>query len=471
MDAPQNCTRLPTLRKALSNLPKSLDETYSRMLCNVPEESIDDAFKMLQWMIASREPLLLEELAEVVAINIDGDLWFEPEARFPEPSEVLLILSSLVTVEPIPWKYSIKTQRVRFAHYSVKEYLISDRILNYGGKGLAIQEDVAAKYIVEATCAYLLHLGFCDAEKGWWENVPDHPLIAYASVHWVDHLLLLDKEKIPYELVLKLLLKFQALQTVNSHVLHQFNSRSRPECHLDHPLGFAAWAGLPKLVRMLLEEGHDIDHQTRWGADVHIRGGYYSTGLQEACYKGQEYHVRLSLRAGANVNVVGGLYGTVLQAAAAGYASSQKVCIVKMLLEAGADVNLQGGIFCTALQAAVARTSYFPNEKNYDYQIIQLLLAKKPQVNIQGGEYGSALLAAASRYWVEVFELLLMEGATVTARELQHLTFGNWFPTGIDPKECSARIRGLLEEALALHSGTITDGVVSAGTSGQAVIE
>ncbi|KAL8780876.1 MAG: hypothetical protein Q9213_006266 [Squamulea squamosa] len=40
LDALQNCSRLPSLRKALKNLPKSLDETYCRILCNIPEEGV-----------------------------------------------------------------------------------------------------------------------------------------------------------------------------------------------------------------------------------------------------------------------------------------------------------------------------------------------------------------------------------------------------------------------------------------------
>ncbi|KAL8647369.1 MAG: hypothetical protein Q9226_006457 [Calogaya cf. arnoldii] len=678
---PANCTRLPALRKALRNLPKTLDETYSRILCSIPDECADDAFNMLQWLTYSVQPLLVTELAEVVAINIDGEPWFDPEARFPEPSEVLSILSSLVTIEEAPIKSDKGhvQQRVRFAHFSVQEYLVSDRILNQKAKRFAIQKSLATQYIAEATCAYLFHIGKCLSEHGQSESKPKFPLSAYATAQWVHHLLLLEKKRISCELLLKLLLKIQELEIISSYSFYIGIFKAVCQFPVNHPLGFAAWAGIPDLVQTLLKEGHDINAQSllwgsalhaallghadenllrlllaegsdvnarceqlrrptalqiaarrsnkpaielllqygadvnahseegpalhdacnlcdleiarlllqrgadantynkrydkyplavvftggmgrkaeplielllehgadinvvsessgsalqvalrrddsiivalllkrgagvnaiserhstaldtairygresqvqrlleygadvnailpdgstaiclaclcggmeivqlllHWGADVHYNGGNGDmTPLQTACYGGYESLVELLLHMRVSVNLVGGVYGTALQAAVAGYVCHGQMSIIKMLLKAGADVNLQAGRHCTALQAAVARNSPHPYQRKDNSQLIQFLLAKKADVNIRGGQCGSALLAAASKYWVEVVGLLLKEGATVTPQEILELKFEERFSRRIDSRECSAEIRRLLEDALAL---------------------
>ena len=149
LDALQGCLNLPTLRKALASLPKALDETYARILCNIPEDHSQDAIKILQWLTYSARPLRIEELAEIIAINITGEPWFDPDARFPDQREILKVCSSLVTLEEVASEdtrsdnataehvildtlnevfYDKVAQSVRLAHFSVKEYLTSDRI-------------------------------------------------------------------------------------------------------------------------------------------------------------------------------------------------------------------------------------------------------------------------------------------------------------------------------------------------------
>ena len=99
LEALQNCVNLPSLRKALASLPKTLDETYARILCSIPEEYTDYAIRMLQFLTYSTRPLEIGELAELVAINPHGNPWFDHEARLPEPRDVLTICTGLVVEE------------------------------------------------------------------------------------------------------------------------------------------------------------------------------------------------------------------------------------------------------------------------------------------------------------------------------------------------------------------------------------
>jgi hypothetical protein len=99
LDALQSCLNLPALRKALSTLPKSLDETYARILCNIPEDQSDHALRILQWLTHSLRPLTLKELAETIVINVTGDPSFDEEARYPIPRDILTLCPGLITMD------------------------------------------------------------------------------------------------------------------------------------------------------------------------------------------------------------------------------------------------------------------------------------------------------------------------------------------------------------------------------------
>lgn len=94
-----NCLNLPSLRKALAFLPKTLDKTYTRILCGIDEDHYKYAFKILQWLTYSLRPLGLDEVAETIAIDSKGSPRFDPENRLPEPVEIVTICASLVSLD------------------------------------------------------------------------------------------------------------------------------------------------------------------------------------------------------------------------------------------------------------------------------------------------------------------------------------------------------------------------------------
>ena len=62
LDVLWNCIKLDKLRKALNSLPKTMDETYDRILSNIEEEYKEEAFRVLQWLVFSVCPVTVEEL-------------------------------------------------------------------------------------------------------------------------------------------------------------------------------------------------------------------------------------------------------------------------------------------------------------------------------------------------------------------------------------------------------------------------
>jgi hypothetical protein len=97
------------IKKALKSLPKSLDETYDRILLNIDEMHSEDAHKVLQWLAFSARPVTMAEVAHVLAINVDEGVLLSPNQQLFNPHYILDICSSLITTSSSTMK-SDKTQ-------------------------------------------------------------------------------------------------------------------------------------------------------------------------------------------------------------------------------------------------------------------------------------------------------------------------------------------------------------------------
>ncbi|KAH6662712.1 ankyrin repeat-containing domain protein [Halenospora varia] len=391
----RKCLKVDALRKALKSLPKTLDETYARILDSIDEQYSQDAFQVLQWLVYSARPLRIEEVAEVVAIDIKQSR-FDPENRLLEPRDLLTICSSLVTTAAVTVKddngASNEITELRLAHFSVKEYLTSNRIRS----GLDFQYDMrsrAEEEIAQTSLTYLLYF-----ERGVLtsRNINTFPLALYAAEHWCRHFRAIKDSDQATKLGMQFL---QGDAFINW--IRLFNP-DRPWAHTNmktnitsiaSPLYYASQEGLFKPVSLLLEKG----------ADVNAQGGYYGNALQAASARGREAIAALLLEKGADVNAQGGYYGNALQAASDGGHEA----IAALLLEKGADVNAQGRDYGNALQAAL--------DGGHE-AIAALLFEKGADVNSQGGRYGNALQAASARGHEAIAALLLDKGANVNAR-------------------------------------------------------
>lgn len=170
--------------KVLRELPKTLDHTYDRILLRIPEEYHHDAQIVFNLLAFSARPISLAEAAEAVAIDLEQKS-FDPRNRLRDPRDILKICSSLVTVsafgaEPHQWTVSTsaatdESKELRFAHYSVKEYLLSGRI---SSRIFQVQRDIAHNTIAKLCLMYLLSFG--DVIQGR-ETLKLRPFLQYAS--------------------------------------------------------------------------------------------------------------------------------------------------------------------------------------------------------------------------------------------------------------------------------------------------
>ena len=102
MDALKKCLTPSGVKKALRELPSTLDETYERIIRNIPAEYSKQAFSVLQLLVVSYRPLTMNEVAEALAIDCE-DLTFDPdENRLCDENDIFEICSTLVTRSVAP---------------------------------------------------------------------------------------------------------------------------------------------------------------------------------------------------------------------------------------------------------------------------------------------------------------------------------------------------------------------------------
>jgi len=268
-----------SLHDALDKLPQTLDETYERILLGVDEEKRQYALRLFQCLAVSVRPLRIEELADILAIRFESGTLphYHVGWRPEDPSEaVLSACSSLVAIVNVKG-----SQIVQFSHFSVKEFLTSNRLAE-AAAGLShyhIDSPSAHTTIAQASLSVLLHLDDRVNKK----TMENFPFAFYAAQHWMVHCRfgdvskgiqdamgrLFDADNPPFRTWLWI---FDVDHPFREHMFTAHPTR--PEAV---PLYYATLCGFPDLVEHLLA--------TRPG-DVHARGGYRSTPLHAALAKG-----------------------------------------------------------------------------------------------------------------------------------------------------------------------------------------
>ncbi|KAH9016739.1 hypothetical protein EDB85DRAFT_2096769 [Lactarius pseudohatsudake] len=167
----------------LEQLPKSLDETYERILREINRANRDHAYRLLQCLTVAVRPLRVEELAEVLAVdfNASGGPKLNADWRWADNEEaVLSACSSLVAVV-----MDRGSRVVQFSHFSVKEFLTSNRLASSLGEEsqFHIRLKSAHTILAQASLGVLLRLD----ERIDRDSIVGFPLARYAAEHWPKH--------------------------------------------------------------------------------------------------------------------------------------------------------------------------------------------------------------------------------------------------------------------------------------------
>jgi hypothetical protein len=95
------CKRPRDIENSLKELPRTLDETYDRILRSIPSEYQKDVHSVIQMLAVSYRPLTLDEVAEALSIDFRSEAFNRDDFGFMDKYEILKICSSLVTLSEL----------------------------------------------------------------------------------------------------------------------------------------------------------------------------------------------------------------------------------------------------------------------------------------------------------------------------------------------------------------------------------
>jgi ankyrin repeat protein len=366
------------LSRDLSDPIKTLDATYERALQGIDEEKWAYAHRIFQCLTVAARPLRVEELAEIFAIQVDADVPGIPEFdvhwRHKNAEDIVLsACSSLITVidSDSPEKGTVK-----FSHFSVQQFLTSDRIKN--SKYLSdfhVLLEPAHTFFAKACLSILLQ-----SDDGIDGSIRISPLASYAANHWAHH---------------------ARCGNVSSTIvdgigrLFDIDEPHSPDDSQKHdvvPLLYASLYGLDDMTKRLLDEQPENT------------GDLYTTLLHAASEQGHVKVARLLLAHGADVTSRDSQHRTPL------FLASQKgrLKVVQVLLEHGADAACRDSVGWTPLHTSSA--------EGHD-NVVLFLLEHGANRDSQDND-GSTPLHQASRHGrLAVVQSLLEWGADVDARD------------------------------------------------------
>ncbi|KAF8260976.1 hypothetical protein EI94DRAFT_1810940 [Lactarius quietus] len=361
LDALRQC--LPSsLRRTLAELPESLDETYERIVLDIRKGNQADAYRMLQCLTVAIRPLSVAELAEILALDFDGAKEGIPKLnskwRWEDHEQaVLSTCSSLITIIPTD-----DSPVVQFSHFSVKEFLLSDRLAtstrDTSRYHIALED---ANTLIARACLGILLRDPVNDNDG-----ATAPLARYAAEYWVSHA---KVENVASRIRNGMESLFDPDRPYFSAWVKLYNVDYRswvesPESKMEPvaaPLYHAAFIGFHEIVERIA---------LKYPQYAHAISGPGGTALHSASDKGHVEVVRSLLKCGANVDARGSLGRSSLH-----YASRNgHIDVVHCLLDHGADPNFQDDDHWTPLSLTA---------QSGELESIRVLLEHNADPNIQ----------------------------------------------------------------------------------------
>ncbi|KAN0141499.1 hypothetical protein V8E53_000744, partial [Lactarius tabidus] len=353
----------PDVRAILAKLPKTLDETYERVLNDINENNREHACRLLHCLAVAVRPLRVEELAEILTFDFDaaqdGIPKFHPDRRPKDPEEaVLSICSSLITIIDNPG-----SRVVQFSHFSVKEFLTSNHLAS-STEQLTPYNTLpgpAHTILAQVCLGLLLHSDDSDDNK----SVKDSPLAEYAARNWIAH---------------------AQFEDVASHVedgMVSLFDHDRPH--------FATWISL-----------YDIDAESGRKLPTKIPNPLYYSAL---C----GFHVlvqHISIKSPQDVNASGDSFGFPVVAAL----YRNHFPVAEFLLEHGGRVDVRDEGQQTALYKAIDRPG------NVALDVVRFLLDHGADVNARRDDHWTPLHLAVNIGELSVARMLLDHQADVNSR-------------------------------------------------------
>jgi hypothetical protein len=379
------------------------------MLREIKKPNRDQAQRLLHCLVGAIQPLGVEELAEVLAVDFndaEGIPKLKPSWRWENQEQAILTsCSSLIAIVGTG-----RSRVVQFSHFSVREFLTSARLA-------ASRQDISRYHVAlepahtilaQACVSVLLQLH----DRVEQDNVgKNSPLAQYAAENWVRHAqfedvvsrvkgmeYLFDPDK-PY------FAAWCQLHDIDTHpsepsVFFEFTPILKSSANT--PLYYAALCGFSNLVEQLV---------VKYPQHVGAIGGYYRTAAV-AALAGRHFQLAQALHHnGSSVDPRGHSGKSPLHSAA----YCEDLEMVRVLLNCGANVNAKDDFGFTPLDfASLGRFS--------DPSVVRLLLDHGANPNVQA-QHGITPLYRAAKYGrIEIARLLAEHSASIEVQDKQSRT-------------------------------------------------
>jgi hypothetical protein len=321
-----------SIRKALNELPITLDDTYTRALECIPQEKWRHAHRLFQCLIAAIRPLRVGELGEILAIEYDsggGHKIVEDWRPLDAEDAVLSACSSLISIVDVG-----DSKMVQFSHFSVKEFLTSDRLASSNVWTIShhhVSLEPAHRILARACLTVLLQLD----KKTDIKRLGTFPLASYSAEYWMEHT---KMGKLTQEIEAGVICLFDPKEShldawtwiynVDMGYLYSINDlEEHPPPRSGTALYLAAYCGFSWLAEHLI-----IHH----AEDVNAKSGHDTDKITplNAAYIGYRAHARRTYSDGAEVKKE--IKGESRISCRYGHLE-----VMRVLLKNGADVDAQ----------------------------------------------------------------------------------------------------------------------------------
>lgn len=321
------------IRDALRKLPGGLNNTYIQLLEQIRDQNTEHMgviTKTLKWIVSSRVPLTLGQLAEAISID-PGDTHRAVDKMLNDEKDLLEMLGSLVIFDPAK-----EDPLVSLAHFTLYEFLQSDELRTH--------HSLASFYIplqaimdIGITCAqYLSFTDFghpCGSMDELCERLDSYKLLEFAATHFLSQLRLYGGRGPAIKDHLASLKWFLEPHSdgqrnfISWQQVYQCDAMGDPltEFLVPDPLTYIIENNLLYFLDVFLLHTGERYHE------IVMQSGF--TPLHIAVITGSEGHLAEFLRSGSDLEASGNGGQTALHLAA----SYGHTGMIKMLLEAGAS--------------------------------------------------------------------------------------------------------------------------------------